>query len=81
MQAFEKASSQANTWLHRDGQLPSIAWVRDTAYAGDANPATQATDPKVMATLRNIAISLLHLARITQITPIRQVISRDPAAA
>jgi len=32
-----------------------------------------------MATLRNIAISLLHLAGITQITRTLQAISRDPA--
>jgi hypothetical protein len=27
MQAFEQASHQAITSLHRDGQLPSIAWI------------------------------------------------------
>jgi hypothetical protein len=28
MRTFEKANSQAITWLHRDGQLPSIAWIQ-----------------------------------------------------
>jgi hypothetical protein len=28
MQAFEKANSQAITWMSRDGQLPSIAWIQ-----------------------------------------------------
>jgi hypothetical protein len=28
MRAFEEAHSQAITWLHRDGQLPSIAWIQ-----------------------------------------------------
>jgi hypothetical protein len=28
MQAFEKANRQAITWLHRDGQLSSIAWIQ-----------------------------------------------------
>ena len=28
MQAFETANRQAITWLHRDGQLPSIAWIQ-----------------------------------------------------
>jgi hypothetical protein len=28
MQAFEEAHRQAVTWLHRDGQLPSIAWIQ-----------------------------------------------------
>ena len=28
MRAFEEAHSQAITWLHREGQLPSIAWIQ-----------------------------------------------------
>jgi hypothetical protein len=28
MRAFEKANSQAITWLHRDGQLSGIAWIQ-----------------------------------------------------
>jgi hypothetical protein len=28
MQAFEEANRQAITWLHRDGQLPGIAWIQ-----------------------------------------------------
>ena len=28
IRAFEEAHRQAITWLHRDGQLPSIAWVQ-----------------------------------------------------
>jgi hypothetical protein len=28
MRAFEEANQQAITWLHRDGRLPSIAWIQ-----------------------------------------------------
>jgi len=28
MRAFEKTHSRAITWVHRDGQLPSIAWIQ-----------------------------------------------------
>jgi hypothetical protein len=28
IRAFEEAHRQAITWLHRDGQLPSIAWIQ-----------------------------------------------------
>jgi hypothetical protein len=28
IRAFEKANSRAITWLHGDGQLPSIAWIQ-----------------------------------------------------
>jgi hypothetical protein len=52
---------------------------RSIAYAEDANTGYVGNGPQVMATLRNIAISLLHLAGITQITRTLQVFSRDPA--
>ena len=57
----------------------STGSVRDTAYAEDANTGYAGNGPQVMATLRNIAISLLHLAGIRQITRTLQAISRDPA--
>jgi hypothetical protein len=28
IRAFEDANARAITWLHRDGQLPSIAWIQ-----------------------------------------------------
>jgi len=59
--------------------IESIHWIRDTAYAEDANTGYTGNGPQVMATLRNIAISLLHLAGITQITRTLQAFSRDPA--
>ena len=59
--------------------IESVHWIRDTAYAEDANPGYAGNGPQVMATLRNIAISLLHLAGITQVTRTLQAISRDPA--
>ena len=61
--------------------IESIHWVRDTAYAEDANTGYTGNGPQVMATLRNIAISLLHLAGITQITRTLQAFSRDRPAS
>lgn len=57
--------------------IESVHWVRDTAYAEDANTGYTGNGPQVMATLRNIAISLLHLAGIREITRTLQAISRD----
>jgi len=57
--------------------IESVHWIRDTAYAQDASTGCAGNGPQVMATLRNIAISLLHLAGITQITRTLQAISRD----
>jgi hypothetical protein len=59
--------------------IESVRWIRGTAYAEDANTGCAGSGPQVMATSRNIAISLLRLAGITQITRTLQAISRGPA--
>ena len=59
--------------------IESVHWLRDTAWAEDANTGYAGNGPQVMATLRNIAISLLRLAGITQITRTLQAINRNPA--
>jgi hypothetical protein len=51
--------------------------VRDTVWAEDQNTAYAGTGPQVMATLRNLAVSLLHLAGVTEITRTLQAITRD----
>jgi hypothetical protein len=56
-------------------------WIRDTAYAEDQNTGYAGNGPQVMATLRNIVISLLHLAGITEITRTIQRITRDRTRA
>ena len=60
--------------------IESAHWLRDTAWAENANTGYAGNGPQVMATLRNTAISLLRLAGITQVTRTIQAISRNPAA-
>jgi len=57
--------------------IESVHWLRDTAYAEDANTGYAGNGPQVMATLRNLAISLLYLAGVTEITRTLQAIGRD----
>jgi hypothetical protein len=59
----KKAGAEALAGIAR-GQwgIESVHWVRDTAYAEDASTAYRGNGPQVMATLRNLAISLLRLA-------------------
>ena len=52
-------------------------WLRDTAYGEDTGTGYSGSGPQVMAIFRNIAISLLYLAGITEITRTLQAISRD----
>jgi predicted transposase YbfD/YdcC len=61
--------------------IESVHWLRDAVYAEDGNTGYAGNGPRVMATLRNIAISLLHVAGITEITRTLQRISRDRTRA
>ncbi len=61
--------------------IESVRWLRDTVYAEDQNTGYTGDGPQVMATLRNIATSLLHLARITEISRTLQRITRDRTRA
>jgi hypothetical protein len=57
--------------------IESVHWLRDTAYAEDANTAYAGSGPQVMATLRNLAVSLLYLAGVKEVTRTLQAIGRD----
>jgi hypothetical protein len=57
--------------------IESVHWLRDTAYAEDANTGYAGNGPQVMAAFRNLAVSLLYLAGVTQITRTLQAIGRD----
>lgn len=57
--------------------IESVHWLRDTAWAEDANTGYAGNGPQVMATLRNLAISLLYLAGVKDVTRTIQAIGRD----
>jgi predicted transposase YbfD/YdcC len=54
-----------------------IHWVRDVVYREDYQHAYTGTGAQVMATLRNLALGLLRLAGITQITRTLERIAAD----
>ena len=57
--------------------IESMHWVRDTAYLKDADTGYTGSGPQTMATCRNIAISLLYLAGVTEVIRTLQAIGRD----
>jgi predicted transposase YbfD/YdcC len=57
--------------------IESVHWIRDTAYAEDANTGYAGNGPQIMATLRNLAVSLLYLNGVKEITRTLQAIARD----
>jgi predicted transposase YbfD/YdcC len=75
----EKRASAADLAGIARGQwgIESVHWLRDTAYAEDANTGYAGNGPQVMATLRNLAISLLYLAGVKEVTRTLQAIGRN----
>jgi predicted transposase YbfD/YdcC len=57
--------------------IESVHWLRDTAWREDQNTGYAGNGPQVMACLRNIAVSLLHIAGVTEILRTLQAICRD----
>ena len=57
--------------------IESVHWLRDTAYGEDSDTGYTRNGSQVMATCRNIAVSLLYLAGVTEITRTLQAIGRD----
>jgi hypothetical protein len=74
----DKAGPEALAGLAR-GQwgIESVHWVRDTAWNEDANTGYAGNGPQAMATLRNLAVSLLYLNGVKEISRTLQAIARD----
>ncbi|WP_328415188.1 hypothetical protein OG470_22545 [Micromonospora sp. NBC_00389] len=52
-------------------------WLRDTLYAEDASTTRTRSGPRIMATLRNLAIGAIRLAGRHDITEATRWASRD----
>jgi hypothetical protein len=58
----EKAGPETLLKLSRSHwEIESLHWVRDVVFDEDRSQVRTGSGPRVMATLRNTAISLLHL--------------------
>ena len=62
---------------HGQWGIESIHWLRDTAWAEDASTGYAGNGPQIMATLRNLAVSLLYLAGVKDTTRTLQAIARN----
>lgn len=47
--------------------MEALHWIRDVVYAEDASRVRTGNAPRVMASLRNVAISLLRASGVTNI--------------
>jgi hypothetical protein len=58
-----------------------VHWVRDVTYDEDRSQLRTRSAPRALATLRNVAISLLRLAGATNVAQATRWVGRDPARA
>ena len=56
-----------------------LHWVRDTDFGEDRSPARTAAGPRVMASLRNLVITILRLAGAASIAAALRYHARLPA--
>jgi predicted transposase YbfD/YdcC len=66
--AFGQATpDERATWIRGHWQIEALHHIRDVTYAEDASQIRTGSGPQVMATLRNLAITLLRQAGHTSI--------------
>jgi predicted transposase YbfD/YdcC len=74
--------AQLADWIRGHWKIENqLHWVRDVTFGEDLSQARTGTGPHVMASLRNLALSILRLAGHTCIARALRHIARDPARA
>lgn len=54
-------------WLRGHWSIEALHWVRDVSFDEDRSQVRTGNGPQVMAALRNLVITALRLARVTNI--------------
>jgi hypothetical protein len=77
---IDQADPERAATLTRDHwQVESLHRIRDVTFGEDASRIRTGHGPQVMATLRNLAISLLHQAGRSDIAPALRWMHGNPA--
>ena len=77
--AAQAGGRQLGAWLRGHWSIENkLHWVRDVTFGEDQSQARTGSGPQVMATLRNLAISLLRLTGATNIAEALRHHSRHP---
>jgi predicted transposase YbfD/YdcC len=80
--AAQARPDQLARWIRGHWKIENqLHWVRDVTFGEDASTARTGSGPHVMATLRNLVISILRLTGHTSIARALRHTARDPARA
>lgn len=76
--AAQASPAQLNTWIRGHWGIENrLHWTRDVTYMEDHSQVRTGTGPRIMASLRNLAISLYRLANTTNIAKATRHTARD----
>ena len=79
LSAAQATNAQLATWIRGHWCVENrLHWVRDVTFDEDRSQVRTGNGPRVMATLRNLAISLLRLAGATNIAQALRHHAWDP---
>jgi len=80
--ACQARPAQLADWIRGHWKIENqLHWVRDVTFGEDLSAARTGTGPHVMATIRNLVISILRLAGHTSIARALRHTARNPARA
>lgn len=79
LSAREAAPEHLATYVRRHWSIENkVHWVRDVTFREDASQIRTGSRPRVMATLRNLAVGLIRQAGYTKIAETTRKIKHDP---
>lgn len=74
--------AQLNTWIRNHWGIENrLHWVRDVTFAEDHSQIRTGNAPRIMASLRNLAISIYRMGNITNIAQAIRHTARNPHRA
>ncbi|MEV0569759.1 hypothetical protein [Dactylosporangium sp. NPDC050588] len=76
--AGQATPAEPADWLRGHWTIEVLHHVRDVTFAEDASQIRTGNAPRAMATLRNVAVSVLRLAGTTTIARALRANARDP---
>ena len=77
LDAHQATPAQLAAWIRGHRQIEALHHVRDVSYGEDASQIRAGSGPQAMATLRNLAISILKTAGYTSIAAAGRHHARD----
>lgn len=77
--AHQASPRQLNTWIRGHWKIEnSLHWCRDVTFQEDASQTRTGVAPRVMASLRNLALSLHRLNHSTNIAKTNRYMAKHP---